>query len=77
MSLLENEKIPQKQSIFYIVNQEGAGIFSCFGSRLVSGKYHEQKEPVASIWRKQRPKSAMFFLHFLYFKTLGASPPGN
>jgi hypothetical protein len=27
---------------------------------LTSGKYHEDLGPVASIWRQQRPKSAMF-----------------
>lgn len=36
--LLKNEKIPQKQSVVFIENQKDAGMFLCFGSRLVSDK---------------------------------------
>ncbi len=31
-----------------------------YGPQLVSGKLHGQLEPVASFWRQQKPKSAMF-----------------
>ena len=31
-----------------------------YGPRLVSGKLHGELEPVASFWRQQKPKSAMF-----------------
>ncbi len=31
-----------------------------YGAQLVSGKLHGQLEPMASFWRQQKPKSAMF-----------------
>ncbi len=36
---------------------------------LVSGKLHAQLEPVASFWRQQRPKCAMFWRYFLRLST--------
>jgi hypothetical protein len=41
-------------------NQGGEIVVWSRGSRLVSGNYHEDLGPVASFWRQQTWKSAMF-----------------